>query len=120
MLDIRKPIIVVDDEPGTCEFIKAFLEDRGYTVFAGHNGQEGLDLIREKSPELILLDIKMPVMDGIEALGILRENDQVTKVVIITGVEDGDQIEQAKLLGVSCVLKKPLQLMELAKVLLEI
>ena len=81
-------ILVIDDEPDVVSYLSAFLEDEGFDVLEAGNGQDGLTLAREQTPDLITLDITMPGMSGIEVLTTLRRDERLSRipVIIITGV----------------------------------
>ncbi|MES2587751.1 MAG: response regulator transcription factor [Bacteroidota bacterium] len=68
-------ILVVDDEATIIEFLTYNIQKEGYTVYSASNGQEAVELAMKIRPDLILLDLMMPVMDGIEACQLIREND---------------------------------------------
>ncbi len=83
-------LMLVDDEEGIRRFLGLSLEDMGYEVQTADNGQSALKLFRTFKPAIVLTDIKMPVMDGIELLRKLKEEHADTEVVIITGHGDLD------------------------------
>jgi two-component system alkaline phosphatase synthesis response regulator PhoP len=76
-------ILVVDDEPDILEFIEYNLKREGYQVFLGSNGQEAIDKAKQVKPDLILLDVMMPVVDGIEACKSLRELPEFKTTFIV-------------------------------------
>lgn len=76
-------ILVVDDEPDILEFIAYNLKREGYSVSLASNGQEGIERATENTPDLIILDVMMPVLDGIEACRRLREKDQFKNTFIV-------------------------------------
>jgi two-component system alkaline phosphatase synthesis response regulator PhoP len=75
-------ILLVDDEPDILEFLKYNLKKEGYTVYTASNGKEALTLAKENSPHVIILDVMMPDMDGIETCRELREMPGLTDVMI--------------------------------------
>lgn len=77
-------IVLVDDEKDFLEPIAFWLEAKGYEVRMALNGQEALDLIDQDMPDIVLLDINMPVMDGLETLNHIREKTQTLPVIMIT------------------------------------
>ncbi len=79
-----KHILVVDDEKHICELYRSELEDEGYAVTVANSGQEALDLVEENAPDLILLDIQMPGMDGIETLEKLLGKDKGIPIILNT------------------------------------
>lgn len=76
-------ILVVDDEPDILEFIEYNLKREGYQVFLGSNGQEAIEKAKQVKPDLILLDVMMPVLDGIEACKSLRELPEFKTTFIV-------------------------------------
>ncbi len=80
---MAKTVIVVDDEPDIVKFIRARLIKRGYTVLVAVNGEEGLALMRQQKPDLVLMDKSMPVMDGVEACRRMRADDVLKTVPIM-------------------------------------
>lgn len=76
-------ILVVDDEPDILEFIEYNLKREGYSVALASNGQEGIDKATENTPDLIILDVMMPLLDGIEACRRLREKEQFKNTFIV-------------------------------------
>ena len=79
-----KKILIIDDEQEICEMLYTFLVPHNYKVFLAFNGQMGLEYFEEIKPDMVLLDLKMPDIDGLEVLKIIRKVSQVP-VVIITG-----------------------------------
>lgn len=75
-------ILLVDDEPDILEFLSYTIRKEGYRVFTASNGEEGVKLAQQLSPSLILMDVMMPQMDGIEACQIIRKDLQITQPII--------------------------------------
>ncbi|MBW2187746.1 MAG: response regulator, partial [Deltaproteobacteria bacterium] len=78
-------ILLVDDEEDIRDVLNISLSDAGYQVLTAANGEEGLVLFREKQPPIVLTDIKMPGMDGIELLQRIKLENPDTEVIMITG-----------------------------------
>ena len=76
-------ILLIDDEPDILEFVKYNLERDGYEVHTAPNGQEGLETALAVKPHLILLDMMMPVMDGIETCKAIRESPTLKNVMVV-------------------------------------
>lgn len=76
-------LLLVDDEPGLREAVQAYLEDSGFTVDVASNAREGLDLARQKLPDLVITDIMMPQVDGYQFLKQLREEPQFKTLPIV-------------------------------------
>ncbi len=78
-------VLVVDDEPSILQSLKGLLTDEGFAVFTAANGYEALKTMEAESPDIVLLDIWMPGIDGIETLKEIKENHPNVPVIIITG-----------------------------------
>jgi len=78
-------ILVIDDEKIVGETMKRLLERNGYETFTAENGEEGLEIFRKENPEIVLADIKMPGINGIEVLKQIKEEEKDTEVIMITG-----------------------------------
>ena len=113
-------ILVVDDERDVCDFTQTFFRDRGFEVFSAGGGEEALLLVKEKNPDIVLLDIKMQYMDGIKTLNHIKEIAPSTIVVMVTALNDTDRMKEATLLGARDYVTKPLVLEELEKKVLTI
>ena len=89
---MTKTILVVDDEERITDLLRAYLEQAAYRVLTAENGRSGLELARADKPDLIVLDLMMPEMDGVECLRLLRA-EQATPVILLTArVEDEDKV----------------------------
>jgi signal transduction histidine kinase len=86
----QKVILLVDDEEDIREVLAIALADMGYNVLTAENGRRALELFREKNPMIVLTDIKMPGMDGIELLKTIKAENPYTQVIMITGHGDTD------------------------------
>src|SRR3989344_6603575 len=91
-----KKILVVEDELAYLKLLKSQLCEKGYTIIEAADGKKGLELAKSQKPDLILLDIRMPVMDGMSMLKELRKSEVAekakTKVIILTNLEPDDKI----------------------------
>lgn len=85
-----KTVLFVDDEKDICDVLSISLSDLGYKVYTAENGQEALRIIQEVNPPIVLTDIRMPVMDGIELLRRIKLQNPETEVVMVTGHGDMD------------------------------
>ena len=86
----KRDILLVDDDPDFVEAVKVIVEKAGYNVRVAYDGQEGLEAVKEKLPDLILLDIMMPVMNGHEACAKLKGNEETADIpiILLTAVAD--------------------------------
>ena len=111
-------LLIVDDESDIREFARNFFKKRQIEVFVASGGRQALDIIAQESPGLVLLDVRMEEMTGIEVLRELRKNNPVLKVIMVSGVEDEDTINAANAMGVIGYIHKPFILEELEKIVL--
>jgi CheY-like chemotaxis protein len=109
-------ILVVDDEPMIVRLLSQFLTLRGYQVRTAENGRAALDLVEQSPPDLLVLDLYMPVMNGVELLRELKTHGYQGAVVVLTGSHDQDLLQQTLELGSVDVLGKPVDLERLALV----
>jgi CheY-like chemotaxis protein/transcriptional regulator with XRE-family HTH domain len=109
MKSSAKKILIIDDEQEICEMLYSFLVPHNYKVFLAFNGQMGLEYFEEIKPDIVLLDLKMPDIDGVEVLKIIRKVSD-TPVVVITGhPQDVSEIHLADL-KIEGYLEKPISL----------
>jgi serine phosphatase RsbU (regulator of sigma subunit) len=109
---MTKPkILIVDDEPFNVDYLEQELEDDGYETISANNGQEALGLIETETPDLILLDIMMPVMDGFEVLSKLKGNPERREipVIVISASNDLNSVVRGIQLGAEDYLPKPFE-----------
>jgi len=102
-------ILVIDDEKPTLSMFKLFLTAYGYDVYIAEDGEKGLSLFREISPEIVFTDIKMPGIDGLEVLRRIRKTDTASEVIIITGHGDMEKAVEALDLDASDFINKPVE-----------
>jgi DNA-binding response OmpR family regulator len=105
-------ILVVDDEKRMVRFIRLNLEQDGYRVISAYNGTEALDLVRTKLPNLVLLDVMMPDIDGFEVLKKIREASAVPVIMLTAKGEEDDRIRGLEL-GADDYVTKPFSPREL-------
>lgn len=91
---MKKKILVVEDEIAYLKLLNSQLTQEGYTVIEASDGRKGLEKAKSESPDMILLDIRMPVMDGLAMLSELRKQEagKKTKVIMLTNLEPDDKI----------------------------
>lgn len=90
----KNRILVVEDEPGLREGVKVILQKRGYEVILASDGKEGLDMARKESPDLIILDLMMPKMDGYKVCRLLKFDSryqQIPVIIFTVRAEKGDE-----------------------------
>ena len=105
-------ILVVDDEALLVKGIRFNLKSDGYDVITGSNGQEAVDLTKEEQPDLVILDVMMPVMDGLTACGKIREFSDVPIILLTAKTDDMDKLMGFDH-GADDYLTKPFNILEL-------
>jgi DNA-binding response OmpR family regulator len=104
-------LLVVDNEIDICNFVRSFFELRGFYVSTALNGDEALVKISNEKPQLVILDVMMRTEnEGLRYLPKIKKAAPLTKVIMVTGVDDADAIEEAKGLGADDYITKPLVL----------
>jgi two-component system KDP operon response regulator KdpE len=101
-----KRVLVVDDEPRMIGFIRMNLELEGHLVLEAHNGLEALEVVRTQLPDLILLDVMMPELDGFETLRMLREFSTVPVIILTAKGDENDKVYGLEL-GADDYVTKP-------------
>ena len=111
----KSKILCVDDEPAIREFLTEVLAEDGYEVITACDGLEALSMAAEQQPDLILLDIMMPNLDGMETCRRLREQPTTRdiRIIILTANNTRDRLEESILAGADDFLGKPVDLTEL-------
>lgn len=99
-------VLIVDDEDDFRKLLAFWLKSRGYCVVTASNGQEALNLAKTEKPDIIFLDLNMPVMDGADALKELRQFNKDVPVIIISAFVDDRKAKEAMDLGISGVFYK--------------
>ena len=112
-------ILVVDDEPQVVWVLQFSLDALGYTTYSAHDGLEALDQIRRHAPELMVLDVMMPRMDGWSVLEALQDVPEADRphVVMVTALASPSDRERAEQLGAAAFVPKPFDMDHLVSVL---
>lgn len=110
-------VLLVDDESDFLDPISFWLKSKGYSVTLANNGREAIESIKLNHPDIVFLDINMPVMGGIETLANIRKFDKEIPVIILTGSEDKENIVKANQLGVSGFFPKKANLPQFVDIL---
>ena len=108
-----KKILVVDDEPNIVDILRFNLQREGYEVIAAYDGQEALDKARAEGPDLILLDVMLPLMDGFQVCEELRRTDRLTPIIMLTAREEERDRVMGLELGADDYVVKPFSVREL-------
>jgi len=109
----RRKLLIVDDQNGIRVLLHEVFSSEGYETFQASNGRIALDIVKNDQPDLVLLDMKIPGMDGLEILKHIRKIDTEIKVIMMTAYGELDMIKEAMELGALQHFTKPFDIDEL-------
>jgi CheY-like chemotaxis protein len=113
---IERPIILVCDDDELLRWVVAdYLKGAGYEVLEAADGVQGMALVKARAPACVLMDLVMPVMDGLTALETLREEGHELPIIIMTATGGSDSARRARELGAQGYLHKPFELGEMGR-----
>ena len=114
---MAKEILIVDDEPGIVIPIQFLMEQQGFRVIAAENGEDALDIIPKYNPDLVLLDIMLPGIDGYQVCEIVRLDPKyrTIKIIFLTALEREIEIASGMVLGADTFIAKPFSNNELVE-----
>jgi two-component system, response regulator, stage 0 sporulation protein F len=104
---VKAKILIVDDQFGIRILLNEVFQKEGYNTYQAANGLQALDILKKHDPDLVLLDMKIPGMDGIEILKRMKVIDKEIRVIIMTAYGELDMIQEAKELGAIMHFAKP-------------
>jgi DNA-binding NtrC family response regulator len=116
---MSKTILVVDDEKEICTVLSDNLSQEGYRVFTANSGKTALELVKKEKPDLVLLDIRMPEMDGIEVLRRIKKMKKEIVVIMLTAYGTLETARKAMKLGAYDYITKPFDLFSLKSIVKE-
>jgi len=99
-------VLVIDDEPVVLALLDILLSQKGYDVVLADGGWKGLELYRREHPDVVILDLKMPELDGVTVLKHIRRIDLTQPVIILTGAATLETEQQVRALGVTEIVEK--------------
>jgi len=107
-----RKILIVDDEPNIVMTLEYTFKKNNFEVFIARDGQEALEILKSQLPDVIILDIMMPLVDGFETLQLIRQNEQLNhcKVIFLSAKNKESDIEKGLALGADAYLTKPFSL----------
>jgi len=108
-ITMKETILIIEDEADILALLSSLLAGEGYNIITACNGREGLDQFQEHNPDLILTDVRMPIMDGIEVLREVKTKESDTEVIILTGHSDEATAIDCLRLGAYDYFCKPLE-----------
>lgn len=109
----KRKLLIVDDQKGIRILLMEVFNSEGYETFEASNGKIALDIVKNEKPDLVLLDMKIPGMDGLEILKNIRKIDTEIKVIMMTAYGELDMIKEAMELGALAHFTKPFDIDEL-------
>ena len=114
---MTKVILIVEDEPKNLKLASDLLQASGYTTIEATDGKQGVELAKAKNPDLILMDIQMPVMDGLEATRILKRDTTTKDIPVLALTSYAMKGDEERILEAGCngYLAKPFDIQELLK-----
>ena len=110
-------VLIIDDQPGIRRLLAEILTEEGYSVITAINGIEGITKAQEMQPHIILVDMKMPGIDGLETLRELKQRNPREKVIMMTAYGELDLVNQARELGSVGYVTKPFDLLRLCSMI---
>src|SRR5687768_4452080 len=110
---VERRVLIVDDEPNLVDAIRLYLEMEGYVILTAMSGREALDKLRDLLPDLIILDVMMPGMDGFETLREIRRASNVPVIMLTARGEEDDKVRGLRL-GADDYVAKPFSQRELS------
>ncbi|MEK5382599.1 response regulator [Niallia sp. FSL W8-0635] len=110
---MKGKILIVDDQFGIRILLNEVFQKEGYKTFQAANGNQALEIVTSEFPDLVLLDMKIPGMDGIEILKRMKKLNQDIRVIIMTAYGELDMIQEAKDLGALTHFAKPFDIDDL-------
>ena len=109
---MERRILVVDDAPDLVHAVRLYLEMEGFTVYSAFNGRQAVEVVRSKLPDLVILDVMMPELDGLSALKLIREVSNIP-VILLTVRNEEDMKIRGLRLGADDYVTKPFSQREL-------
>ena len=115
---MAKAILVADDDPDILSIVSMSLETQGYTVYKAANGREAVDLARQHHPDLVLMDMMMPVVSGYEAVTELKADDSTRNITIVglSAKAMATDMERATDVGIDGYITKPFRIAQVLSV----
>lgn len=117
MMTATKTILVIDDELGYRDMLRMDLSVQGFNVFTAAGGLEALAILAQEEIDLVVTDMKMPKMDGLETVIAIKKNHPGIPIILMTGYAIEDRVQTALQLKATICLKKPFAIEELTTVI---
>lgn len=108
---MKQRILIVDDEPRTVDLLKLYLEKNDYLVLTAYDGEQAIDLALQKKPDLIVLDLMLPHLDGMAVCRLIRASANIPIIMLTARVDEGDKLEGLEI-GADDYITKPFSMRE--------
>jgi len=112
-----KKILIVDDEENIRLLLDSYLSDLGFETMLAKNGNDVLDSIKQIKPDMVFLDIKLPGIDGIEVLKLIKDYDPNISVIMVSGYATEEMAKESLKIGAFDYIKKPLDLEKVSEMI---
>jgi len=112
-------VLIVDDQAGVRYLLDIVVREAGHSARTAQNGLEAVELARAARPDLVFMDVRMPLMGGLEALGKIKAMAPETVVIIMTAYSSEETVTQAMQMGALCCIAKPFDVDEIKDILVE-
>ena len=106
MEDKKIKVLVADDEADFNQLMTFWLESKGYAVMAASSGESAIQIVKENNPDVVFMDLRMPVIDGVEAIKRIRKFNTDIPIIIISAFVDDPKVQEAIACGISGVFNK--------------
>ena len=113
-------ILMIDDDLMLLDMLQEYVEESGHLVLTTSKPEQAMKLFRDTKPDLVIIDVVMPGIDGLELLRQFKEIDSAVKSMILSGLDSDELREKAKELGANQYFVKPIQIDDFRKVLLKL
>ncbi|MBN2468416.1 MAG: response regulator [Deltaproteobacteria bacterium] len=113
-------ILVVDDELPICELMDEFLSSQGYQIMTATNGEEALAKFEDTGPDVVILDLRMPGMSGLEVLRSMRAQGGAAHIIMLSAYGDSPTVQEALRSGANYYVEKPMKFSQLVEILKDI
>lgn len=114
---LRRKVLIIDDQESMCDFLKNYFLTKGYDAVSASRADAAIAIVKEEKPDVVLLDIKMPDMDGIELLKRIKESEPSTKVIMVSVALE--RKDEARRCGADAFISKPFPITYLEKTVIE-
>ena len=115
----KAKLLFIDDEKEFLDICRKYFEMKNFKVYTANSGNLGLEIIKSEKPDLIVLDIRMPELSGIEVLSQIRAFNKDSKIIVLSGFGTAENVRHASELGISDFINKPFVLNTLLNIIQE-